>query len=160
MSASTPAARENSPRYSAAAMPLRPAPNCKRRSKRSKEPGSCPRHGERLRDLLKRRQRLATLRMRRQRRPAFGVEHARMRVTRKTNDAGHRDVGVADFVTEPVSGFARGAVAFEHVENARDLDFAALHPDVRFLPVQQTLVDKAHRLVAKPGRQRADFEGF
>ena len=50
-----------------------------------------------------------------------------------------------------------GAVGLQRVENAGDLGFASLHPDFRFLPVQQPLIDKAHRLVAEPGRQRADF---
>src|SRR3954447_11650247 len=124
MSASTPGVRENSPPYSVAAMPSRPAPNCKSRPKRSKEATSCPRHGEWLRDLLKRRQKLAALRMRRQRRPAFRVEHAWMRVARKADDAGPRDVGMTDRTAEPVRRFAAGAIGFKRVENSGDLGFA------------------------------------
>src|ERR1700754_3602161 len=122
MSASTRGARENSPPYSAAAMPSRPGPNCKSRSRRSKGPVSFPWRGERLRDLLERRQRLALLRVSRQRRPASRVEHTPMRLARKTDDAGHRDVGVADRVAEPERGFAPGTAGLQRVQNAGDLD--------------------------------------
>src|SRR4051794_40861997 len=109
MSASTPGARASCPPYLAAAMPLRPAPD-RNRSKRSEEAISPVRRGEWLRDLLERRQRLATLGMRRQCRPTAGIEHARMRFTGKADDAGHRDVGVADDVAEPEGGFAHRAI--------------------------------------------------
>lgn len=80
-----------------------------------------------------------------------------MRLARKTDDAGHRDVGVTDFVTKPERRFAHRAIRLERVENPGDLGFASLHPDVGFLPMQQPLIAKTHGLVAKPGRQRADF---
>src|SRR6266568_8830955 len=111
-----------------------------------------------LYNLLERRQRLATLAVRQQRRIARGVEQLRMCLSGEANDASYRDVGVADAIPQPVRRRHLGAFGFEHLQHVADLRLAALDPQRKLLLPQHALVEQADGLVTETGGERADAQ--
>ena len=57
-----------------------------------------------------------------------GIEQLRMRLAGEADDAGHRDVGVANALTQPVWRRHLGALSLEHLEDVADLRLATLDP--------------------------------
>src|ERR1700676_1912646 len=82
-----------------------------------------------------------------------------MRLAGKSQRAGDRDVGMADCRAEPVWRGDRGAFLLQHFQHAADLRLATRNPDLRLMIfAKYALVYETHRLVAKPRRQRAQFQ--
>src|SRR5262249_10155660 len=100
-------------------------------------------------------QRLACRSMRGQRRIARRIEQMRMCFGYEAHHAGDHDVGMADTLAEQIPRLHRRTLLFQHREHTRYLPLAARDPEIEPLLAQRALIDKAHGLVGKTGRQRA-----